>query len=213
MKCPGAVLTPTLKRPGTSSGSGKAVSPEVPQKMAVSKTESSQVEDVGGDPLLVDGNRVRVTWPMEDGTRAEVGGAVRWLAERAAQGRKRVYEVAFDDGDVGKVAFTVTGSEYKAGRWWTKREEEAEDAGGDPLLVDGNRVRVTWPMEDGTRAEVGGAVRWLVERAAQGRKRVYEVAFDDGDVRRTQLVGKAGNTAGGVGKHWDVTGQKCKSSQ
>ncbi|KAK3256733.1 hypothetical protein CYMTET_26519 [Cymbomonas tetramitiformis] len=81
----------------------KAITPEVPQKTAAGEPESSQAEDVGGDPLLVDGN---------------------W-------GRKRVYEVVFDDGDVrwarlvGKVAFMVTGSGYKAGRLWTKREEEA----------------------------------------------------------------------------------------
>eukprot|EP00854_Cymbomonas_tetramitiformis_P012856 gene12856-15192_t len=127
--CQAAV--PCARQPAVKKRRREAMSPEVPQKTAAGEPESSQAEDVGGDPLLVDGNWVRVTWPMEDGTRAKVGGAVRWLAERAAQGRKRVYEVVFDDGDVrwarlvGKVAFMVTGSGYKAGRLWTKREEEA----------------------------------------------------------------------------------------
>ncbi|KAK3241809.1 hypothetical protein CYMTET_48458 [Cymbomonas tetramitiformis] len=59
-----------------------------------------------------------------------------------------------------------------------------------PQWVDGSRVRVVWPMEDGTWPEFAGVVRRLPGRIAEGRKRVYEVAFDDGDVRQTQLAGK-----------------------
>ncbi|KAK3266505.1 hypothetical protein CYMTET_24880 [Cymbomonas tetramitiformis] len=88
-------------------------------------------EDANKDPLLVDGNRVRVKWPMEDGTWAELDGVVRWLPERAAAGRKRVYEVVFSDGDVrltrllGKVVYMVMSSEYMPTFRWTIREERA----------------------------------------------------------------------------------------
>ncbi|KAK3289355.1 hypothetical protein CYMTET_3207 [Cymbomonas tetramitiformis] len=116
---PGAEATTVrTQQPAVKKRRGKAAAPEGPSEAAgwAPAPESSPAEDVCRDPLLLDGNRVRVKWPLEDGMWAEVGGAVRWLAEGAAAGRKRVYEVAFDDGDarrtrlVGKVAFTVTGS-------------------------------------------------------------------------------------------------------
>ncbi|KAK3289272.1 hypothetical protein CYMTET_3295 [Cymbomonas tetramitiformis] len=85
-----------------------------------------------GDPLLLNGNCVRVKWPV-DGEHAllELDGLVRWLPQRAKEGRTRVYEITFDDGDVmltklvGKLEFTVTESGRKPGRTWSNRESEA----------------------------------------------------------------------------------------
>eukprot|EP00854_Cymbomonas_tetramitiformis_P016029 gene16029-19011_t len=144
---PGAEATTVrTQQPAVKKRRGKAIVQEGPSEAAggAPAPESSPAEDVCGDPLLLDGNRVRVKWPMEDGTWAELDGAVQWLAERAAAGRKRVYEVAFDDGDVrwtrlvGKVAFTVTGSGYKAGRLWTRREDEAMSRRKRAKLAEGN---------------------------------------------------------------------------
>ncbi|KAK3277870.1 hypothetical protein CYMTET_14146 [Cymbomonas tetramitiformis] len=180
--------------------------PETACKRAALAPSVGRDDTVCGDPLRVDGKRVRVIWPMEDDTASEFRGVVRWLPQRAAEGCKRTYEVAFDDGDVrltqlvGRVAFTVMEGSYK------KHERESVKTMVDPLLMDGNRVRVTWPMEDGTASEFNGVVRWVPQRASQGRSRVYKVEFDDGDVRLTRLVGRVAFTVIEsdyiAGRHW-----------
>eukprot|EP00854_Cymbomonas_tetramitiformis_P003662 gene3662-4597_t len=60
----------------------------------------------------------------------------------------------------------------------------------DPLTMDGRRIRVTWPMVDAAPSEFSGVVRWLPQRATDGRKRTYEILFDDGDRRLTRLLGR-----------------------
>ncbi|KAK3265848.1 hypothetical protein CYMTET_25501 [Cymbomonas tetramitiformis] len=102
--------------------------PKKRRRVKAAEPAGEERPHAGGDPMLVDGNHVRVTWPLVDGTSSDFTGVVRWLPQRAVLGRKRVYEITFDDGDVrmtqllGKVPFVVTESGYKAGRFWTESE-------------------------------------------------------------------------------------------
>ena len=102
------------------------------EEKLISKPDLEAEEEDGNlDPLLLDGNRLRVHWPLQGGACSEVAGAVRWLPERAALGRTRTYRIEFDDGDamltalVDKVAFTVTQGNRTAPLKWTAREERA----------------------------------------------------------------------------------------
>ncbi|KAK3232882.1 hypothetical protein CYMTET_56787 [Cymbomonas tetramitiformis] len=136
------------------------------------------------------------SWPATNGARKLAEALGVDLREQPAVKKRR-----------GKAA-APEGPSEAAGRAPAPEISPVEEVCGDPLLLDGNRVRVKCPMEDGTWAELGGAVRWLAERAAAGRKRVYEGL--DGARERSDVAAKAGKASGGECKHWGVVGQKCR---
>ena len=84
-------------------------------------------ESQGGDPYLLNGNTATIRWPLDNGSVPSFTGTIRY----ARPGRKRCYEVAFEDGDVrlsaliGKRMYMVTASDHLPGPKWTERERQA----------------------------------------------------------------------------------------
>lgn len=70
-------------------------------------------------------------------------------------------------------------------------QDGADSEHGDLLLLDGATIRLEWPCVDRKSHGFNAVVEW----APNGGRRPYMLAFDDGDVRRSRLLGKVPYTA------------------
>ena len=97
-------------------------------------------------------------------------------------GYEATLQSIFADFDVSRMAAhcpAALPAKLVSVRQEASHQEEVQDEGGDPYLLDGNTATIHWPVEDGSVPSFTAAIRY----ARPGRKRCYEVAFDDGDVR------------------------------